>query len=97
MNSILIRLLGVIRAALQDPEDKEAVKIAQDGLIFWEDVAANPKLLQLETDIGEYEKIVAARHPAPPARDPLPGEGPQPDIGGRPSGANRGGLMSPGV
>lgn len=86
-------LLGIVEAALMNPQDKAAVQIAIDGLAVWKKIAGDPQVLKLEADVGAYVALLPpSAAPAAPVAAPEP-----PATSGRPDGPNRGGLMPPGT
>ena len=73
--SLLAAFLNIVEHALQNPEDKAAVKIAIDGLAAWREVSALASVQELEADIGTYVALLPkaeAPAPAPPPPDAAP-------------------------
>lgn len=68
--TLLASFLGIVERAIQNPQDKAAVKIAIDGLAAWKAIAALPAILQLEADIGAYVALL------PPSEAPAPAPAP---------------------
>lgn len=86
-------LLNIVERAIQNPEDKAAVQIAIDGLAVWRDIAANPKVLKLEADVGAYVALLPPSATSTPAKA-VP-EAPT-HVGGHPDMTDPG-RMPPGV
>lgn len=77
MSNLLIGFLEAVEHMIQNPENREAVEIVKDGVIMWRKVGTMPEVLKFEADIGEYQRLVAARvakdaPPAKPAPQPAP-------------------------
>lgn len=67
----LQKFVGFIEWAIQNPEEKAALKIAGDIIAIAQGVMKDPRIAQAEADIGAYVKMLAPARAAPlaPAAD----------------------------
>jgi hypothetical protein len=86
-------LLGIVEAALMNPEDKAAVQIAIDGLAVWKKIAGDPQVLKLEADVGAY---VALLPPGAVPEAPVAAPEPPASASGHPDMTDSG-RMPPGM